>query len=104
MASLVSGAALTSWVNDYLASWSPYEIAGLPQKCRPRRLIDADDIEHWYLLLSEGYCAEAALGANGELYLKMLSFFSAASQRARELGYGSPVRPPPDDSQPTPLR
>jgi hypothetical protein len=85
MASLSSAKALTAWVNDYLASWSPYEIAGLPEECRPRRLIDADDIEHWYLLLSESFCAGAALGPNAELYLRMLAFFADATQRLSEL-------------------
>ena len=93
MVSLVDAEALTAWVNDYLASWSPYEIAGLPVECRPRRLRDVDDIEHWYQTLSESYCAGAALGPNADLYLKLLSFFSDATQRARELASGAPPQP-----------
>lgn len=77
---------LTSWVNDYLASWDPSEIAGLPEAFRPGRLRDAGDIEHWQRVLSDAYCAGAALDDNADRYAKMLSMFSAAVERARELG------------------
>lgn len=39
-------------VKDYLAQWTPEELARLPERCRPGRLVDEEDLSHLALQIA----------------------------------------------------
>lgn len=68
-------------VKDYLALWSPEELAQLPEACRPGRIVDADDITVYALNLVR----EQFHGENGPALARMAGFFAAASRRVAQI-------------------
>lgn len=65
-------------VKDFVASWTPIELAALPIDCRPGRMGDADDVTFLaYRLVREQLQAQ---GEQRELHA-MAHFFSLASTR-----------------------
>ena len=66
-------------VNDFLATWSPSDIAQLPPTSRPGRVKSGEEIRHWSERLAETFC-EARADTSPEHH-KMLAFFLAAVQR-----------------------
>src|SRR5947207_11854580 len=64
---------------DFLATWDRYEIAALPEACRPGKIFDANDVNAYALQLLRHDCAENSEAA--PLVKKMASFFSNASVR-----------------------
>ena len=67
---------------DFLARFSPGEIAQLPDACRPGKLVDEDDVTNYAFLLASDACA--ALDAVG-VHARLSAFFAAASSRISEL-------------------
>lgn len=76
---------LVSLANDFLASWTPAEVAVLPRACRPPRMRNLEDVHHWRHLLAEAYCGGAVYAPEIEPFRRMLSFFIAASDRAAQI-------------------
>ena len=62
---------------DFLASWDRYEIAALPEQCRPGKIFDANDVNAYAFLLVRNDCD----GEAAPLVQKMAAFFSNASAR-----------------------
>jgi hypothetical protein len=81
---------------DFLATFSPYDLARLPESMRPGRLVDANDVsELAFILLSRG--AHDVKGSPRGLH-RLRRFFTHASVRVSEL-MAAPSRreviPPP---------
>ncbi len=70
-------------VKDYLAQWSPVDIARLPDPCRPGRVVDGDDITLYALILvREQFNRDPAKDAS---LAQMAAFFCAASRRVSRI-------------------
>lgn len=68
---------------DYLALWSPEELALVPPELRPGKLVDADDVSAYALSLVQ---AQMARGTPGEAVVhKIGNFFSSASLRVSQV-------------------
>ena len=73
--------AVLAVARDYLAQISPEEVAQLPEECRPRRLVDGDDVASYALEL-----ARHQASADGpEVLQKMAAFFADASLRLSQI-------------------
>ena len=74
--------AVLSTVRDFLARWSPEEIAQLPADCRPHTVKSEDEVSSYafHLLQQQFRHADEAVGL-----IKMSAFFAAAAQRIAEL-------------------
>lgn len=83
--------SLTTLVNDYLAMWSPAEMARLPADCRPHRIRGIEDIEYWRQLLSDAYIGGAVHGGASETFQRIIAFFTMAADRVRQLGIEDPI-------------
>jgi hypothetical protein len=70
---------------DFLATWDRYEIAALPEPCRPGKIFDANDINAYAFALLRHDCDSEGGGAAQLLMQKMASFFSNASVRLSEI-------------------
>jgi len=64
---------------DFLAQFSPYEIALLPETCRPPRLKDANDVSEYAFALVLHHCDHA--GAPDYAVHRLVGFFSNATVR-----------------------
>lgn len=74
-----SEAEVVGVARDFLATFSPYELARLPEGCRPRKLVDGNDVAAYALILVKSNCDD---GIGTARCLQMLStFFSRASER-----------------------
>ena len=74
-----SEAEVVGVARDFLATFSPYELARLPEGYRPRKLVDGNDVSAYALTLVRGNCDD---GTGAARCLQMLStFFSRASER-----------------------
>jgi hypothetical protein len=67
---------------DFLARFSPEEVAQLPQECRPAKLVDETDVTDYAFLLASDACT--AIDAVG-VHARLSAFFAAASARIGEL-------------------
>jgi hypothetical protein len=72
---------VVSLAKDFLAAWSPEEIAALPVECQPRRLIDGDDVTFYAFDLVKHQCDQRRNARVG----KMAAFFSSASLRLSQI-------------------
>ena len=67
---------------DFIAQWTPAEIADLPDSCRPGQLKCADDIAYYAFVL----CKEDRKSAEYNPRLTTIaSYFAAASLRLSEI-------------------
>ena len=66
-------------VKDYLAQWTPEEVALLPGPCRPGRIVDAEDVSRFAVELARAHCEVTA--DSPPLLEKLNQFFSAAAAR-----------------------
>lgn len=71
---------------EWLAAWSPQDIASLPPACRPGKLHDADDIAA--LAFDAVRCGNATDGSPHPQVQRLASFFSHASTRVAEIMAG----------------
>ena len=70
---------------DYLATWTPEEIARLPRACRPGRLREPEDIEELHSCSVDAYRTTRASGAELTALQLLTSFIVHASQRIASL-------------------
>jgi len=76
---------LVAVAHDYLATWTPEEIALLPVPCRPVRIRDEVDIEDLNARLAEEYRNSNATGEEFQLLRKMTGFAVRATMRIAQL-------------------
>jgi hypothetical protein len=76
-------------LRDYIANWSPGEIARLPEACRPGRLRDEQDVELLHAQLVEAYRETRETGENLIALQEMTGMVVRASIRIAEVGDGS---------------
>ena len=71
---------------DFVADWSPQDLALLPGPCRPGRIRDEQDIEALHSCLVETYRESRATGKELDALQRLTSFMVRASIRLSELG------------------
>lgn len=76
---------LLSLTRDYIATWSPEELALLPPECRPGRIRDAQDIEDLHGTLVDVYRVTRVTGEALEALQRLTSFFVRLSIRLSEI-------------------
>jgi hypothetical protein len=81
-----SGPAVVAIVRDYLALWSPEEIALLPPAVRPGRVRDASDVAELHARLVEEYRNTRASGDPLAALQRLTGFFARASVRIAQVG------------------
>ena len=64
---------------DYLASLSPRDLARVPERCRPSRIFDEEDIAFWSARLTEDYWQLRGTSADAAVLQELWSFFLRAS-------------------------
>ena len=86
---------------DYIASWTPHELAFLPVDCRPGKIRDRSDIEFLHDKLVDEYRDSKATGEALTRLQELTSFIVRATIRSAELtedastgGSGSAARGP----------
>ncbi len=70
-------------VRDFMATISPYEIARLPAHCRPRKIVDANDITHYAFTIVRHHCDDGQ--GTARVAHKLASFFTSASIRLSQI-------------------
>ena len=91
-----STADVVAIVRDYIALWSPEEIAALPADVRPGRLRDEADIADLHDRLVEAYRTTRASGDALATLQRLTGFMARASIRIAELGGASRMEPEDD--------
>ena len=76
----VEPAEVVRTVKEYVALWSPEELAALPEHCRPGRLVDGDDVADYALRLARAQCD----GASAEVD-KLAVFVTSAALRLAQI-------------------
>jgi len=76
-------------VRDYIALWSPEEIAALPAAVRPGRVRDEADIADLHDRLVEAYRTTRASGDALATLQRLTGFMARAAIRIAELGGAS---------------
>jgi hypothetical protein len=81
-----SVADVVAVARDFLATWTPEDLALLPAACRPGRLRDEQDIEALHGTLVEAYRDSRATGKELDVLQRLTSFIVRTSIRLSELG------------------
>lgn len=81
---------LVQVMRDYVATWSPEELARLPIECRPGRIRDGEDIAQWAFELASSHCANTCKAEDEPILAKMLVFVTQASMRLAQLKATAP--------------
>lgn len=81
-----SATAVVAIARDYLALWSPEEIALLPSAVRPGRVRDGADVTDLNARLVEAYRNTRASGDALAALQRLSGFFARASVRIGQLG------------------
>lgn len=79
---------------DYLATLAPRDLARVPERCRPSRIFDEEDIGFWSGRLTEEYWQLRGTAADTAVIQELWSFFLRASihiARLRESARSAPV-------------
>jgi hypothetical protein len=92
-----SVAEVVSITRDFLATWTPNELAHLPAHCRPGKIRDESDIAELHSRLAEEYRATRASGDELTTLQVLTSFMVRTSVRIAELG-GDTTAPASTDS------
>jgi hypothetical protein len=79
-------ADVVSIVRDYIALWSPDEIAALPPSVRPGRVRDESDVADLHERLVEAYRSTRASGDALSTLQRLTGFMARASVRVAQLG------------------
>jgi hypothetical protein len=79
---------------DYLATWTPEEIARLPVSVRPGKLRDERDIEELHSTLVDQYRNTAATGLALDALQRLTTFMVRAVIRISELSEPKPTGEP----------
>jgi hypothetical protein len=86
---------------DYLATWTPDELARLPAPCRPGRVKNEHDIDQLHGCLVEEYGRNRLSGDSLSALQRMTSFIVRASVRMAQLR-GEDAEAPDHDEPPRP--
>lgn len=87
---------LVAAVRDYLASWTPSELALLPAQCRPGRMKSGRDLEELHGMLVDAYRDSGAQGGALAALQRLTSFVVRASMRGAQLAaHGDQAAQPP---------
>jgi hypothetical protein len=78
---------VVSAAKDFVAAWTPEEIASLPPHCRPGKIVDADDVTAYAIQLAQE-CRAADSDADPRVH-RMGNFFSDASLRLSQILVGA---------------
>ncbi len=78
-------AEVVAIVRDYLAMWSPEEIALLPERARPPHVRDSTDVEELHRSAVEAFRKSRASGDALALLRKLTGFVASASVRLAQL-------------------
>ena len=70
---------------DYLACWTPQDLALIPERARPTGVKGTDDLAFWHQRLVDCYCTGSAKSRECEQVRNMLHFFACALQKSAEL-------------------
>ena len=70
---------------DYLATWTPAELARLPRGCRPGRIREVSDIEYLHSCAVDAYRTTRASGEELKALQLLTSFLVRASIRIAQL-------------------
>jgi hypothetical protein len=73
-------------IKEYLASWTPDELARLPEECQPRIVDGRDDVLAWAVVLARGdlkFSGDPLVAA--QLH-ELATLFTAAGMRLPRLG------------------
>lgn len=90
-----SAAEVLAIARDYIATWTPEELARLPAECRPGRIRDETDLEELHSVLVDEY-RRSRLGIDELAALQRLtSFMVRSSVRLAQLSHGDSEDPPP---------
>jgi hypothetical protein len=81
---------------DYLATWTPEEVALLPRTCRPGRVRDPADIEEMHACAVDAYRGTRASGEELKALQLLTSFLVRASMRLVQLRASGGDDPPPE--------
>jgi hypothetical protein len=95
-----SVAEVVSIARDFLATWTPAELAQLPPDCRPGKIRDETDIAEIHSRLAEEYRTTRASGDELTTLQVLTSFMVRASVRIAELG-GDTTAPAATNSERT---
>lgn len=72
-------------VREFVAQFSPSEIAQLPDACRPSKIVDGQDVTEYAFNLVRHRCDD---GVSGEHTLaRLTAFFSSAASKLSEILY-----------------
>ena len=72
---------LVAIVRNYLATWSPEEIARLPVSCRPGKVIDGEDVSDYAFRLASSHVDFSGPLADRLLLERLMGFFTHAAAR-----------------------
>lgn len=81
-----SVAEVVSIARDFLATWTPQELARLPAHCRPGKIRDESNIAELHGRLAEEYRTTRASGDELTTLQLITSFMVRTSVRIAELG------------------
>ena len=91
-----SEAEVVSLTREFLAAWTPEQLAGVPQDARPARIISGDDIRELALALKRANFDFVGEELDALLLEKMSAFFSEAALHLSRLAepFTAPPRQP----------
>ena len=97
-----SATEVVAVARDYLATWTPKDLAKLPRECRPGRVKSPGDIEQLHASLVEEYRQNRLTGDELSALQRLTSFIVRASVRLAQFGDGRPQdeAPPPHSASP----
>ena len=95
-----TAAEVIAITRDYLATWSPDDIAQLPRQCRPSRMKSVDDLDSLHASLVEEYRTTRLEGDALASIQKLTSLVVRASVRVAQLE----GEQPDGDEEPPPAR
>jgi hypothetical protein len=79
---------VVSLAKDFVATLDPQQLSRMPSRCRPRKMIDANDIVNYAVALARHQCGADA-GSSPELKA-LAAFFSNATRRLSQLAHPGP--------------
>ena len=77
-----SSGEVVSLAREFIAQWTPTELADLPEMCRPHRLHDPDDLSLYAFILAR---EERKPGPCNARLSTFAEFFAAVSTRLSEI-------------------
>jgi hypothetical protein len=83
LAAATTEAEVMHIARNFLAQFSPFEIAQLPEPCRPRKLVDGNDLTEYAFDLVRHRCDDG-VGAEYAAH-RLSSFFSGATARLSQI-------------------